>query len=60
MEPPVGSPEAQEGAWHRGSLPSGFELSGPAVIVEDTSATLLDHGDRMAVLDDGTLEIVVD
>jgi N-methylhydantoinase A len=57
--PPVGSPNASEGAWMRNSLPPGYRLSGPAVIVEDTSATLLEPGDQMTVLDDGTLEIVV-
>jgi N-methylhydantoinase A len=54
-----GSPTAQRDVWRRDTLAPGSELTGPAVIVEDTSATLLEHGDHIAVLDDGTLEIVV-
>lgn len=50
---PVGS----RGTWQRSSLPVGFELDGPGVVVEENSATLLENGDRLTVLDDGTLEI---
>jgi N-methylhydantoinase A len=50
---PVGS----DGVWQRSTLPAGFETRGPAVIVEDNSATLLESEDRMTVLGDGTLEI---
>ncbi len=51
---PVGS----DGFWERGSLPAGFEIAGPAVVAEENSATLLEPGDRLTVLGDGTLEIV--
>jgi N-methylhydantoinase A len=54
---PVGSPVERDGVWRRDSLSPGSEINGPAVVVEDTSAVLLDAGDRMTVLDDGTLEI---
>ena len=50
-------PVGGDGIWQRDSLPAGFTLSGPAVVVEDDSATLLEEGDRMTVLDDGALEI---
>lgn len=43
--------------WRRDSLPPGHEIAGHAVIVEENSATLLEAGDRLLVLDDGTLEI---
>ena len=43
--------------WHRDRLPAGFEIRGPALIVERDSVTLLDPEDRMLVHDDGTLEI---
>lgn len=46
--------------WPRESLPVGFEITGAAVVVEDNSATLLEPGDRLTVLEDGTLEIVPD
>ncbi len=52
---PVGS----DGVWSRATLPAGFEVEGRAVVVEDTSATLLEEGDRMVVLGDGTLEVEV-
>ena len=45
--------------WRRETLPAGFSLSGPAVVVEANSATLLEEGDRLTVLDDGTLQIDV-
>jgi hypothetical protein len=32
-------------------------MLGPGVVVEDTSAVLIEAGDRMVVLEDGTLEI---
>jgi N-methylhydantoinase A len=52
-------PGDADGVWQRQSLPAGFALDGPAVVVEDNSATLLEEGDQMTVLADGTLEIVV-
>jgi N-methylhydantoinase A len=50
-------PRAADGVWRRAELPVGFVLSGPAVVIEDTSAILVGEGDRMTVLDDGTLEV---
>lgn len=52
------APVGGEGVWERASLPTGFELTGPGVVVEANSATLLESGDRLTVLGDGTLEIV--
>ncbi len=54
----MSTPSDREGVWDRGTLPSGFEIEGPAAITEANSATLLNEGDRMMVLDDGTLEII--
>jgi N-methylhydantoinase A len=54
---PEGPPRGGDGTWLRGSLPAGFETTGPSVIVEDSSAVLLEPGDRLLVLADGTLEI---
>lgn len=51
-------PEKRNGAWARETLPAGFQIDGPAVIVEKNSAILLEDGDRATVLEDGTLEIV--
>ena len=48
----------ENGIWHRAGLHPGFEARGPGVVVEENSATLLEDGDRLSVLDDGTLEIV--
>ncbi len=50
-------PVETAGVWERASLPAGFEITGPAVVVEENSATLLEGDDRLRVLDDGTLEI---
>lgn len=47
------------GVWERKTLPAGFSLEGPAIVVEENSATLLEPGDRLVVLDDGTLRIDV-
>jgi N-methylhydantoinase A len=55
---PGRSPQHRVGVWQRGTLPAGFSLDGPALVVEADSAVLLERGDRLAVLDDGTLEIV--
>ena len=52
-------PVGERGVWRRPSLPAGFALDGPGVVIEDNSATLLEDGDRMTVLEDGTMEIAV-
>lgn len=52
-----GIPEAREGVWRRESLPAGFTLEGPAIVAETNSVVLLDHGDQLVVLYDGTLEV---
>lgn len=54
---PHHDPVGQAGVWRRERLPGGFTLTGPATIVEDNSATLIEGDDRLTVLDDGTLEI---
>lgn len=51
-------PVHNQGVWQRMSLPAGCEVAGPGVVVEDNSATLLEDGDRLTVLEDGALEIV--
>lgn len=51
------NPVGAAGVWRRESLPAGFEIAGPGVVVEDNSATLLEEGDELAVLDDGTMTI---
>lgn len=51
------TPIGESGVWRRDSLPAGFVTTGPGVVVEDNSATLLEVGDQLAVLEDGTLEI---
>jgi N-methylhydantoinase A len=53
------TPVGGDGVWQRVSLPAGFMTQGPAVVVEDNSATLLEEGDRLTVLEDGSLEITV-
>jgi N-methylhydantoinase A/oxoprolinase/acetone carboxylase beta subunit len=54
------SPVHREGAWLRPTLPPGFSVTGPTLIVEADSAVLLGEGDRVIVLDDGSLEITLD
>lgn len=54
-----GRAEGSDGVWRRASLPSGFVTEGPATVVEDNSATRLEQGDRMTVLEDGTLEVTL-
>jgi N-methylhydantoinase A/oxoprolinase/acetone carboxylase beta subunit len=54
---PVSTTDQGLVVWDRDQLPSGFEIEGPALIVERDSVTLLDHGDRLTVHHDGTLEI---
>jgi len=57
--PPVkpASSAGHSGTWHRAGLQPGFEARGPGVVIEENSATLLEEGDRLLVLDDCTLEI---
>lgn len=45
--------------WQRSALPVGFSCVGPGVVVEDNSATLLEEGDNLTVLADGTLLVDV-
>jgi N-methylhydantoinase A len=51
--------QGSDGIWQRETLPPGFALEGPAVIIEANSAVLLDEGDRISVLEDGALEIAL-
>lgn len=53
----VGEPVGRSGVWERATLPAGFAIGGPGVVVEEDSATLLEEGDTLRVLEDGTLEI---
>jgi N-methylhydantoinase A len=55
----TGSAIAVDGIWERDNLPAGLTLDGPAVVVEDNSATLLGEGDHLEVLSDGSLRIEV-
>jgi N-methylhydantoinase A len=50
-------PEGRDGIWQRATFPSRFGLDGPAIVVETDSAVLVGPGERLTVLDDGTLEI---
>jgi N-methylhydantoinase A len=51
--------QGSDGIWQRQTLPPGFGLEGPAVVIETDSAVLLEEGDRLSVLEDGTLEIAL-
>ena len=53
------TPAGGDGIWQRESLPPGFTLEGPAVVVETDSAVLLEAGDGLTVLEDGALEIML-
>lgn len=55
--PATGDPIEREGVWARNSLPAGYEIAGPGVVVEENSATLLEADDHLGVLEDGSLEI---
>ncbi len=55
--PPTVEPRGRDGVWRRDSLPAGFEIEGPATVVEESSAVRVEPGQRLVVLDDGTLEI---
>ena len=52
-----GQPRHRDRVWQRESLSAGFIVEGPALVVETNSAVLLEDGDRLTILDDGTLEI---
>jgi N-methylhydantoinase A len=61
--PPIpagGNAMGDRGIWLRGTLPAGFEIQGPGVVVEDDSATLLLEGDLLTVDGDGTLNITIE
>jgi N-methylhydantoinase A len=45
--------------WQRESLPSGFEVVGPAIIEEYASTTVLALGDRAVVGDEGELVVSI-
>ena len=51
------TPQESDGTWRRESLPAGFSIAGPAVVAETNAVTLLERGDRLTVLEDGTLEL---
>ncbi|CAN5777033.1 hydantoinase/oxoprolinase family protein [soil metagenome] len=53
----AGEGEVVADVWRRTTLPPGYELEGPSLIVEGTASVLAEPGDRVRVLDDGTLEI---
>ncbi len=53
------TPTGTDGVWERETLPAGFETPGPGVVVEENSATLLEDGNQLQVLEDGTLEITI-
>ncbi|MDP3985046.1 MAG: hydantoinase/oxoprolinase family protein [Acidimicrobiia bacterium] len=53
----VGDDEVLVDVWKRVTLPAGFEIEGPALIVDGTASVLAEPDDRVRVLDDGTLEI---
>ncbi len=52
-----GRPAGRDGVWQRKSLAADTEISGPGVVVEETSAILLAPDEHLLVLGDGTLEI---
>ena len=52
-------PEERQGVWTRSSLPAGFSVDGPCLVVETNSAVLVGEDESLAVLDDGSLEITI-
>ena len=56
---PVSTTDEGRVVWQRDHLPAGFEIQGPALVVERDSVTLIDGDDRLVVHDDGTLEIAL-
>ncbi|MGH8945348.1 MAG: hypothetical protein ACRDVL_04305, partial [Acidimicrobiia bacterium] len=55
----AGEPIGRDGIWRRETLPPGHVVAGPAVIVEDNSAVLVERGTSVQVLGDGTLEMTL-
>jgi N-methylhydantoinase A len=53
----VGEDETLADVWQRTTLPAGFEINGPALIVDGTASVLAEPDDQVRVLDDGILEI---
>ncbi|HSK06993.1 MAG TPA: hydantoinase/oxoprolinase family protein, partial [Acidimicrobiia bacterium] len=53
----VGDGTVDVPVWARADLPPGFEMKGPAVVVEPDSAVWLEPDDSLSVHDDGTLEV---
>lgn len=53
----AGDGEVVADVWRRNTLPPGFELEGPALVVDGTASVLAGPGDGVRVLGDGTLEI---
>ncbi len=43
--------------YSRGSLPAGFHVTGPALVVDTDAVIWLDRGGHLSVHDDGTLEM---
>lgn len=56
---PKGEPSRVARVWRRESLPPGFTLTGPALVVETNSALLVGGGEKLTVLEDGTLEMTL-
>ena len=50
---PVG-PMVSGSVWPRESLPVGIDITGPGVVIEANSATLVGESDKLTVLADGT------
>ncbi len=56
---PVARTSSQGTVWDRDQLPGGFTATGPGLVVERDSVTVLESGDRLSVHDDGTFEISI-
>jgi N-methylhydantoinase A len=54
---PSTQPVSDGNVWYRETLPPDTVIEGPALVVETNSATLIQAGDRLQVLVDGTLEV---
>ncbi|MGB7859629.1 MAG: hydantoinase/oxoprolinase family protein [Acidimicrobiia bacterium] len=54
---PSGGETNRGNVWFREALGDGVQVDGPALVVEENAAILLERGDAMTVLADGTLEI---
>lgn len=53
----VGDRAVDVPVWARADLPPGFEIQGPAIVVERDSAVWLEPDDNLSVHEDGTLEV---